>query len=83
MLTNPKDLVPYLTNAEEGSILFIDEIHRLPRVVEEFLYPAMEDFRIDIPLGEGINARAVSIPLKHFTLIGATYAQRHVVESHA
>jgi Holliday junction DNA helicase RuvB len=71
-LTNPKDLVPYLTNAEEGSILFIDEIHRLPRVVEEFLYPAMEDFRIDIPLGEGINARTLTMRLKHFTLIGAT-----------
>jgi Holliday junction DNA helicase RuvB len=71
-LTNPKDLMPYLTNAEEGSILFIDEIHRMPRVVEEFLYPAMEDFRLDIPLGEGINARTISMPLKHFTLIGAT-----------
>ena len=71
-LTNPKDLLPYLTNAEEGSILFIDEIHRLPRVVEEYLYPAMEDFRIDIPLGEGINARTVTMRLKHFTLIGAT-----------
>src|SRR3954453_21075682 len=52
-LTNPKDLVPYLTNAEEGSILFIDEIPRLPRVFEDFLYPEMEDFRIDIPLGKG------------------------------
>jgi holliday junction DNA helicase RuvB len=71
-LTNPKDLMPYLTNAEEGSILFIDEIHRLPRVVEEFLYPAMEDFRIDISLGEGLNARTLNMPLKHFTLIGAT-----------
>src|SRR5215831_6427495 len=71
-LTNPKDLMPYLTNATEGSILFIDEIHRMPRVVEEFIYPAMEDFRIDIVLGEGINARTLSIKLKHFTLIGAT-----------
>jgi holliday junction DNA helicase RuvB len=71
-LTNPKDLVPYLTNAEEGSVLFIDEIHRLPRVVEEFLYPAMEDFRIDIPLGEGINARTITMRLKRFALIGAT-----------
>lgn len=71
-LTNPKDLLPYLTNAEEGSILFIDEIHRMPRVVEEFLYPAMEDFRIDIPLGEGINARTITMRLKRFTLIGAT-----------
>jgi Holliday junction DNA helicase RuvB len=71
-LTNPKDLMPFLTNAEEGSILFIDEIHRLPRIVEEFIYPAMEDFRIDIVLGEGINARTLSISLKRFTLIGAT-----------
>src|SRR6266852_3632955 len=71
-LTNPKDLMPFLTNASEGSILFIDEIHRMPRVVEEFIYPAMEDFRIDIVLGEGINARTLSIPLKRFTLIGAT-----------
>src|SRR5207302_9921826 len=45
-LTNPKDLMPYLTNVQDGSILFIDEIHRMPRVVEEFIYPAMEDFRI-------------------------------------
>jgi len=71
-LTNPKDLLPFLTNVEEGSILFIDEIHRMPRVVEEFIYPAMEDFRIDIVLGEGINARTISMRLKHFTLIGAT-----------
>jgi Holliday junction DNA helicase RuvB len=71
-LSNPKDLMPFLTNAQEGSILFIDEIHRLPRVVEEFIYPAMEDFRIDIVLGEGINARTLSIPLKRFTLVGAT-----------
>jgi Holliday junction DNA helicase RuvB len=71
-LSNPKDLMPFLTNAQEGSILFIDEIHRLPRIVEEFIYPAMEDFRIDIVLGEGIHARTLSIPLKRFTLIGAT-----------
>jgi Holliday junction DNA helicase RuvB len=71
-LTNPKDLLPFLTNAGEGSILFIDEIHRMPRVVEEFIYPAMEDFRIDIVLGEGINARTISMRLNRFTLIGAT-----------
>ncbi len=71
-LSKPADLLPFLTNVTEGSILFIDEIHRMPRVVEEFIYPAMEDFRIDIVLGEGINARTVSIPLKRFTLIGAT-----------
>ena len=50
-LQAPKDLIPYLTNAERGSVLFIDEIHRLPKIVEEFMYPAMEDFRIDITLG--------------------------------
>jgi len=68
----PKDLVPYLTNAEEGSVLFIDEIHRMHKSVEEFLYPAMEDFRIDLTLGEGVNARTLNIQLKPFTLIGAT-----------
>ncbi len=71
-LSKPSDLLPFLTNATEGSVLFIDEIHRMPRVVEEFIYPAMEDFRVDIVLGEGINARTMSLPLKHFTLIGAT-----------
>src|SRR5712691_7830841 len=71
-LTNPKDLMPFLTNVEDGSILFNDEIHRMPRVVEEFIYPAMEDFRIDIVLGEGLNARTISMRLKRFTLIGAT-----------
>src|SRR5947209_1958687 len=71
-LSKPADLLPFLTNATEGSVLFIDEIHRLPRVVEEFIYPAMEDFRVDIVLGEGINARTMSLPLKRFTLIGAT-----------
>src|SRR5262245_21886436 len=71
-LAKPADLLPFLTNLEEGSILFIDEIHRMPRVVEEFIYPAMEDFRIDIVLGEGMSARTISMPLKRFTLIGAT-----------
>src|ERR1051325_491994 len=71
-LSKPADLLPFLTNAEEGSVLFIDEIHRMPRVVEEFIYPAMEDFRIDIVLGEGVNARTISMRLKRFTLIGAT-----------
>jgi len=68
----PKDIVPYLTNAEERSVLFIDEIHRLPSAVEEYLYTAMEDFRIDIVLGDGINARTHNLWLKPFTLIGAT-----------
>ena len=71
-LTAPKDLLPYLTNAEAGSVLFIDEIHRLPMAVEEFMYPAMEDFRVDITLGEGVNARTVNMNLRPFTFIGAT-----------
>ena len=71
-LQAPKDLLPYLTNAEAGSVLFIDEIHRMPKTVEEFIYPAMEDFRIDIVLGEGINARTINMALRPFTLIGAT-----------
>jgi Holliday junction DNA helicase RuvB len=71
-LAAPKDLLPYLTNAEEGSVLFIDEIHRLPKAVEEFMYPAMEDFRVDITLGEGVNARTVNLSLRPFTIIGAT-----------
>src|SRR5690242_20357069 len=71
-LSKPADLLPFLTNVEEGSFLFIDEIHRMPRVVEEFIYPAMEDFRVDIVLGEGLNARTIALKLKPFTLIGAT-----------
>jgi len=71
-LKAPKDVVPYLTNAEERSVLFVDEIHRMQKAVEEFLYPAMEDFRIDLTLGEGINARTLNMPLRPFTLIGAT-----------
>src|SRR5438067_4387359 len=71
-LSKPADMLPFLTNLEHGSFLFIDEIHRMPRVVEEFIYPAMEDFRVDIVLGEGVNARTMSIRLKPFTLIGAT-----------
>ena len=71
-LAAPKDLLPYLSNAEGGSVLFIDEIHRLPKAVEEFMYPAMEDFRIDITLGEGMSARTVNMSLRPFTIIGAT-----------
>jgi Holliday junction DNA helicase RuvB len=71
-LSSPKDLIPYLTNATERSVIFIDEIHRLPRAVEEFLYPAMEDFRIDFVIGEGIHARTINMPLKPLTIIGAT-----------
>jgi Holliday junction DNA helicase RuvB len=71
-LKAPKDLLPYLTNLSEGSVLFIDEIHRIPKAVEEYLYTAMEDFRIDIVLGEGVNARTLNYELRPFTLIGAT-----------
>ncbi|MCA9230764.1 MAG: Holliday junction branch migration DNA helicase RuvB [Planctomycetales bacterium] len=71
-LAAPKDLLPYLSNAEAGSVLFIDEIHRLPKTVEEFMYPAMEDFRVDITVGEGISARTVNMSLRPFTIIGAT-----------
>ena len=71
-LAAPKDLLPYLTNCAEGSVLFVDEIHRLPIAVEEFLYPAMEDFRIDITLGDGVSARTINMPLRPFTLVGAT-----------
>ncbi len=71
-LKAPKDLIPYLTNASQNSVLFIDEIHRVPTGVEEYMYSAMEDFRIDLVLGEGVNARTHNLPLKRFTLIGAT-----------
>ena len=71
-LSAPKDLLPYLTNVSEKSVLFIDEIHRVPKAVEEYLYTAMEDFRIDIVLGEGVNARTLNFELQPFTLIGAT-----------
>jgi holliday junction DNA helicase RuvB len=72
ILKAPKDLIPYLSNAEERSVIFIDEIHRMPRAVEEYLYTAMEDFRIDIILGEGVNARTINLNIRPFTLIGAT-----------
>ncbi len=71
-LTKAGDLVGTLTKMEEGDVLFIDEIHRLPAAVEEFIYPAMEDRRIDFTLDSGMHARVVTIQLKPFTLIGAT-----------
>ena len=71
-LERPGDLAAMLTNLEEGDVLFIDEIHRLPRTVEEILYPAMEDFSIDIINGKGQGASSIHLPLQHFTLIGAT-----------
>jgi Holliday junction DNA helicase RuvB len=66
------DLAGLLTNLEEGDILFIDEIHRIPKTVEEYLYSAMEDFRLDIMIDQGPNARSVRLSLPRFTLIGAT-----------
>ena len=72
VLEKASDLAGLLTSLQENDILFIDEIHRLNRVVEEYLYPAMEDFRLDIMLDSGPAARSVNLPLKHFTLVGAT-----------
>jgi Holliday junction DNA helicase RuvB len=71
-LEKPKDLVGILTSLEDGDVLFIDEIHRLGRVVEEFLYPALEDFQIDFIVDRGAYAKTIKLPLKRFTLVGAT-----------
>ena len=72
VLERPGDLAALLTNLEEGDVLFIDEIHRLPPIVEEVLYPAMEDFQLDIMIGEGPAARSIKLDLPQFTLVGAT-----------
>jgi holliday junction DNA helicase RuvB len=72
VITKPGDLAALLTNLEAGDVLFIDEIHRLTPVVEEVLYPAMEDYALDLMIGEGPSARSVKIDLPRFTLIGAT-----------
>src|SRR5688572_21867414 len=72
VLEKPGDLVGVLTNLREKDILFIDEIHRLRPIIEEFLYPAMEDYRIDIRLSEGPKAQTVTVPIERFTLVGAT-----------
>ena len=71
-LEKPGDLVGTLTNLRAGDILFIDEIHRLRPIIEEFLYPAMEDYKIDIRLSEGPKAQTITMPIERFTLIGAT-----------
>lgn len=71
-LEKPGDLVGTLTNLRAGDILFIDEIHRLRPIIEEFLYPAMEDYKIDIRLSDGPNAQTVTMPIEKFTLVGAT-----------
>ena len=72
VLERPGDLAGILTNLEEGDVLFVDEIHRLSHIVEEYLYPAMEEFVIDIMIDKGPSARSVKIDLPHFTLVGAT-----------
>ena len=71
-LEKPGDLVAPLTNLRAGDVLFIDEIHRLRAIIEEYLYPAMEDFKIDIRLSDGPKAQTVTMPIQKFTLIGAT-----------
>ncbi len=72
VLERPGDVVALLTNLQPGDVLFIDEIHRLSPVVEEVMYPALEDFQIDIMIGEGPAARSIKLDLPHFTLVGAT-----------
>lgn len=72
IIEKPGDLAAIVTSLEANEVLFIDEIHRLPRVVEEVLYPAMEDFEIDILIGQGAAAKSIKIDLKPFTLVGAT-----------
>jgi holliday junction DNA helicase RuvB len=71
-LEKTADLMGMLTNLDEGDVFFIDEIHRTPRVIEEYLYPAMEDFKVDFVLDKGPFAKAIPLPLKRFTLVGAT-----------
>src|SRR3984957_9272029 len=71
-LTKGADLVGFLTKLSYGDVLFIDEIHRLSAIVEEYLYPAMEDFKVDVTLDQGAHARTVTIPVQPFTLTGAT-----------
>lgn len=72
VLEKPGDLAGMLTNLEDGDVLFIDEIHRLNPVIEEYLYSAMEDYKLDIVIDSGPNARSIQIELNHFTLVGAT-----------
>ena len=78
-LDKKMDVMPYLTNAAEGSILFIDEIHRLPKAVEEFIYPVMEDFRVDVVLGEGMSARTINLPLEEVHDHRRDHPQRHAL----
>jgi len=71
-LGRPSDLIGILTNLEHRDVLFIDEIHRLPAAVEEYIYPAMEDYKVDFVVDSGMHSRTINLPLKPFTLIGAT-----------
>ena len=71
-IEKPGDLAALLTNLQEGDVLFIDEIHRLSRQVEEVLYPALEDYALDIMIGKGPSAQSIRINLPRFTLVGAT-----------
>ena len=75
VLEKPGDIAALVTALKKGDVLFIDEIHRMNPVVEEILYPAMEDFFIDVMIGEGPSARSIKLTLEHFTLIGATTRQ--------
>ncbi len=72
VIERPGDLAAMLTNLQRHEVLFIDEIHRLPPAIEEILYPAMEDYELDIVIGQGPSARSVKVPLQRFTLVGAT-----------
>ena len=81
VLDKPGDLAGLLTSLEENDVLFIDEIHRLSPVVEEYLYSAMEDFRIDIMIDKGPSARSIQIELNPFTLVGCDYPKRVIDES--
>src|ERR671915_287 len=72
VIEKPGDLAAMLTNLQEREVLFIDEIHRMAPAIEEILYPAMEDYELDIVIGQGPSARSVKVPLQKFTLIGAT-----------
>jgi Holliday junction DNA helicase RuvB len=72
VIEKPGDLAAMLTNLKEREVLFVDEIHRMPAAIEEILYPAMEDYQLDIIIGQGPGARSVKVPVQHFTLIGST-----------
>src|SRR5512139_4072404 len=72
VIEKPGDLAAMLTNLQEREVLFIDEVHRMPPAIEEILYPAMEDYELDIVIGQGPSARSVKVPVQKFTLVGAT-----------